>query len=171
MKTHWFSLAVLVPLVLASCAPSGAETLPPDPQKPPFEEALPTSTENVLQSSNTPEATEMPSNPPPVEKFVSLAKKDLAERLKITMDGITLVKTAEMTWPNAALGCPSPGKMYAQGQVPGYQIQLKAGDVEYVYNTDLTGQVIFCPSQNPDDPASLIPAKPSPTSQIGVPIK
>lgn len=171
MKTRWFSLAVLVSFVLASCAPSQAESLPSNPQKPPVAEASPTPTENVLPTSNTPEATEMPSNPLSVEKFVSLAKKDLAERLKITEDTIALVRAAEVTWPNAALGCPSPGKVYAQGKVPGYQIKLEAGGAEYVYNTDLSGQVIFCPPQNPDDPGSLSPTTPGPTSQIGVPIK
>ncbi len=168
MKIYWFLLVALVPLVLASCVPSEAES-PRDPQKPPFEEALPTSTENVLQSSTTPASTGIPSNPPPVEKLVSLAKKDLAGHLKITVAEISLVSATEMTWPNAALGCPSPGKVYAQGEVPGYQIRLETGGVEYVYNTDLAGQVVLCPQYDPGNPASLIPAVRTP--QIGVPIK
>jgi hypothetical protein len=112
----------------------------------------------------------MPANPPPVEKFVSLAKKDLAERLQMEAGGIELVRTAEMVWPNAALGCPRPGKVYAQGKVPGYQIWLKVGNVEYVYNIDLSGQVVLCPQYNPDDPGSLPPGTAGPTQQIGVPI-
>jgi hypothetical protein len=59
--------------------------------------------------------------------------------------------------------------VYSQGKVPGYQIRLEAGGVEYVYNTDLSGQVLFCPQQN-DDPASLVPTTAGPTQQIGVPI-
>ncbi|HMB23726.1 MAG: hypothetical protein ACM33V_12895 [Chloroflexota bacterium] len=113
----------------------------------------------------------MPSNPPPVEKFVSLAKEDLAERLKIATDQITLVKTADMTWPNAALGCPSPGKVYAQGRVPGYQIRLEAGGTEYVYNTDLSGQIILCPQYDPDDLDALPSTKQGPTPHIDPPIK
>lgn len=176
MRTRWISLVFLVSLAFAGCVPSEAgpdpstELPPPDPQEVPSEEPSPTSTENPLQLNNTPESKEMPSNPPPVEKFVSLAKRDLAERLQIQPGEIALIKTAEMTWPNAALGCPSPGKVYAQGQVPGYQLWLQAEGVEYVYNTDLLGQVILCPQYHSDDLDSLIPKTPGPTKQIGVPI-
>lgn len=169
MRIRWISLVWLLTLALASCGPSKAEPLPSYPQEAPSQETSSISTESPLPLDNTPESEEMPSNPPPVEKFVSLAQKDLAERLKIEVTEITLVKTEESIWPNAALGCPSPGKVYAQGKVPGYQIRLEASGVEYVYNTDLSGQVLFCP-QETDDPASLSPTKNGPTQQIGVPI-
>ena len=171
MKIRWIPLIFLVSFALASCAPSEAEPLPANPQQAPSEEPSPTLTESPLQLSNTPESKEMPPNPPAAEKFVSLAKKDLAERLKVAVDEITLVRTAEMTWPNAALGCPSPGKVYAQGRVPGYQIRLAAGGLEYVYNTDLSGEIVLCPEHNPDDLDSLSPTTPGPTQQIGPPIK
>lgn len=169
MKIRWLSLILLLSLTLASCVPSEAEPSPSNPQEAPSEEPSSISTENPLQFNNTPESTEMSSNPPPAEKFVSLTKQELAKHLKIAVDEITLVSTTEMTWPNAALGCPSPGKVYAQGKVPGYQIRLETGGVEYVYNTDLLGQVVLCPQYDPDNPASLIPSARTP--QIGVPIK
>lgn len=173
MKIRWLSLLVLLALALASCAPSTtAEPLASNPEEASSDELPPTSTENPLPFDNTPESKEMPSTPPPAEKFISLAKQDLAERLKVNIEGITLVQAAEMTWPNAALGCPSPGKVYAQGRVPGYRIRLETGGVEYVYNTDLSGQIILCPQSDPDDLDSLLsPTVPGPTPQIGVPIK
>jgi len=100
----------------------------------------------------------MPSNFPPVEKYISIAKKDLASRLQIDEDKIMLVKTEEKNWLNAALGCPSKGQFYAQGRVPGYRIWLEAGGIEYDYHTDLAGQVVLCPDLT------------SPTPTIGVPI-
>jgi len=39
-----------------------------------------------------------------VEKFVALSKNDLARRLGIEADRITLVKTTEMLWLNIPLG-------------------------------------------------------------------
>lgn len=174
MRIRWlFLILILLSLLaFASCVPPQAKSIPSNPQEVLSEKLSPTPTENPLQLlRNTPESTEMPSNPPPVEKFVSLAKKDLAERLKLAVDEINLVKTAEMTWPNSALGCPSPGKVYAQGRVPGYQIRLEAKGVEYVYNTDLRGTVLLCPQYDPDHPDSNSPLTPGPTSQIGVPIK
>lgn len=92
----------------------------------------------------------MPSNPALVEKFVSLSKKDLANRLHIKEDDIVLQKTAEMVWPNAALGCPAPGKVYAKGRVPGFQIWLETGGLKYIYNTDQAGTIILCMLEKPD---------------------
>ena len=94
----------------------------------------------------------------PVEKFVALSKKDLASRLKIDAEKITLVKTEEKNWLNAALGCPRIGVFYAQGRVAGYRIWLEVEGIEYDYHTDLSGQVILCPDTT------------TPTPHIGVPI-
>jgi hypothetical protein len=107
----------------------------------------------------------MPANPPPVEKFVALTKKDLASRLQIDAAGITVLKTEVAIWPNAALGCPRPEKVYPVGRVPGFQIWLEANGITYLYNTDYNGQVILCPELNPDVPGSVI----GPTPDIGVP--
>ena len=101
---------------------------------------------------------EMSTNLPPVEKYVSLAKKDLASRLKIDLEKISLVKTKEMNWLDSALGCPGKGQFYAQGRVPGYQIWLEAEEKEYDYHADLAGRLILCPDTT------------SPTPIIGVPI-
>jgi hypothetical protein len=113
----------------------------------------------------TPEATDMPSTPPPVEKFVALSIKDLASRLQIDASTISLARTENTIWPNAALGCPRPGKVYPPGRVPGYRVWLNADGQEYLYHTDYNGQVILCPELNPDVPGSA-----TPTQQIGVPI-
>jgi len=90
----------------------------------------------------------------PVEKYVSLSKKDLAERLQIDREKILLVKTAEMLWLNAALGCPRPGKVYPTGRVPGFQIWLEVEGTQYIYNTDFNDSVILCPELNPHIPNS-----------------
>jgi hypothetical protein len=162
MRTRWISLIFLFSLALGSCGGSATAGQSPDPLSSNPQEAIteePSSvpSENPLQLS-TLESADMPSNFPPVEKYVSIVKKDLASRLQIDEGKITLVKTEEKNWLNAALGCPSMGQFYAQGRVPGYQIWLEAEGMEYDYHTDLDGQVILCP-----DPTS-------PTPIIGVPI-
>ena len=106
----------------------------------------------------------MPSTPP-VEKFVALSKKDLADRLGVEVDKIILVKTVEKLWLNAALGCPRPGVFYPSGRMPGFQIWLDLEGTEYIYNTDLNGTVILCPELNPHVPN--VNTGPTP----GVPIK
>ncbi len=104
------------------------------------------------------------------KKFIQIATNDLATRLNIDAKSISVISAESITWPNAALGCPSPGKVYAQGKVPGYQIRLEVDGIEYIYNTDLLGQVLLCTQQDPDDLDSLSPTTPGPTQQIGVPI-
>jgi hypothetical protein len=122
-------------------------------------------------------ATALPSNTAttsvPVEKFIALASADLAKRLSITTDQITLINAAPITWPNAALGCPQPGKTYAAGRVPGYQIVLAAQNQQHQYHTDLLGRVLLCAIDLPDANSMPDPAKPGAPlePQIGVPIK
>jgi hypothetical protein len=166
MKNCWIALIFLFSLILGSCgvSPAGTEAVPEMPPSPP--EIIPSevSPESTLQSILTPESAEMPSTPP-VEKIVALSKKDLASRLGIEVDEISLVKTVEMVWPNTALGCPRPEKVYPTGRVPGFQIWLEVEGKEYVYNTDFNGTVILCPELNPQVPNTTTDPTP------GVPIK
>jgi hypothetical protein len=159
---------LLLIVMLAACQP--AESTPLIPEDFEAQTMTPGSIPESTQAgpSNpllTPEATEMPATAPPVEKFVSISKKDLASRLQIDAGSISLVRTEDVLWPNAALGCPRPGKVYAQGRVPGYRVWLNAEGKEYLYHTDYNGQVILCPELNPDVPGSTT----SPTPKIGVP--
>jgi len=174
MRNHRILLIILLTLVLASCGSApvvqqNKDLVPAAPLVPPSQESKSSLPENPIQLGNTPEVTDMPSTPPPVEKFVDLSKKDLANRLQLDIDKISLTKTEEIIWPDSALGCPAPGKVYAQGKVPGFQIWLQADDVEYTYHTDWVGQVILCFIPSPED-GSQPPDTTGPTPQIGVPI-
>jgi hypothetical protein len=157
MRSRWFLPVLLLSLALESCGlsqPAGQDLARSDPQAPPPEQPSSSTPENPIQLGNIPDAIEMPANPPPVEKFVSLSKKDLAERLQIDTEEILLVKNAEMLWLNAALGCPRPGKVYPTGRVPGFQIWLEVEGTQYIYNTDFNDSVILCPELNPHIPNS-----------------
>lgn len=76
--------------------------------------------------------------------LVEAARKDLSGRLGITVGEIELVSEVEaVTWPDASLGCPEPGKMYAQVLTPGYKFMLKSGGHFYEYHTG-RGVVRLC---------------------------
>lgn len=176
MNTRWTLLISLFALTLGGCGTSpqasakqSSDSAFANPQETATEVVSPTLPENPIQLASTPETTEMPPYPPSADKFVNLAKQDLANRLKIDVSQISLVEVVEVTWPNAALGCPSPGKNYATGRVPGYRIRLEANGTEYVYNTDLTGQIILCPQQ--DEPYTNATPGATQGPNIGVPIK
>jgi len=80
-----------------------------------------------------------------LKKIADLAISDLAARLTLDTQSIVMISADTMNWPNSALGCPQPDKVYAQGRVPGFQIKLSAAGKKYVYNTDRTGTLVQCP--------------------------
>jgi hypothetical protein len=84
------------------------------------------------------------------KKLTQIVRKDLAAQLGTDVEGISVISTEAIIWPNAALGCPLPGKVYAEGTVPGFRIQLEAKNKEYSYHTDRTGQFIQCAKPDPD---------------------
>ena len=73
---------------------------------------------------------------PEYSPVVDLAKKDLSERLNISIGDIKLVKEEAVDWPDTSLGYPEEGMMYAQVITPGFRIILKSQDKLYEYHSD-----------------------------------
>ena len=91
---------------------------------------IPTTVEEVLAGSET---------------AIALVKEDLAERLKVAVEKIAMLEAEAVEWPDTSLGCPQPGKTYAQVITPGYSIILKAGGEQYEYHSDSEGrQLVLC---------------------------
>jgi len=119
-------LASLFP-ILVSCAPSGGSSTggpSPEPTSPP-----PSASQNI---------------PPEAEDQVALAVEDLARRLDIPREQIRVLKVERVEWGDTSLGCPQPGKMYAQVVTPGYRVSLEAKGKTYEYHTDLDRHVVLC---------------------------
>jgi hypothetical protein len=76
--------------------------------------------------------------------LINLAKKDLAQRLSVTVDQMTVVSSTYMDWPDASLGCAQKGMVYAQVITPGYRIVLEQGQKQYDYHTSLASTVVLC---------------------------
>jgi len=72
------------------------------------------------------------------------AKQDLAGRLAIEVNQIGLASVEAVDWPDASLGCPEPGRVYAQVITPGYRIVLETAGESYEYHTDTQQRVLFC---------------------------
>ncbi len=75
---------------------------------------------------------------------LDLVKQDLAKRLSVTVDQITVVSSTPTEWPDSSLGCPQPGEAYSQIVTPGYLILLSLGQKQYEYHTDLSATIVFC---------------------------
>lgn len=55
------------------------------------------------------------------------AAKFLAGELGVAAAGLEVVSATAMTWPDASLGCPQPGVLYAQVLTPGYLVVIRDG--------------------------------------------
>ncbi len=77
------------------------------------------------------------------QQMVYLAKEDLSKRLGIPVDSVSVESVDQVDWPDASLGCPEPGKVYAQVITPGYRILLKANGKTYEYHSG-ANHVVHC---------------------------
>lgn len=78
---------------------------------------------------------------------LAVAIGDLAGRLGIAPDSISVVSAEAVSWPDASLGCPQPGMMYPQVITEGYRVILVAEGKEYAYHGDDRGELFYC--ENP----------------------
>ena len=99
-----------------------------------------------------------PGADPGYEKLRAAARFDLSTHLGISEEQIRMLSLDHVVWPDASLGCPKPGELYAQVLVPGYRIALEVDAKTYLYHTDETGQFLLCEQPAPNLP--LIPVKP-----------
>lgn len=81
-----------------------------------------------------------------VPKSVELAKADLASKINANLSQISISKMDKTDWPDASLGCPKEGNMYAQVVTSGYKVILTYNQVQYEYHTDLNDQFVQCQS-------------------------
>jgi hypothetical protein len=73
---------------------------------------------------------------------------DAARRFKVAQNAVVLARAEKMHWSDASLGCPEPGRQYAQAIVPGFRVAAKTAEGEFLYHTDAHGRVLVCePSQ------------------------
>lgn len=124
--------------------------------------AIPSATrESTREERLTPDATDLPE-PIPTEipetpvtseaptELVEEMTADLAQRLDVAVEQITVLRAEEVIWPDGALGCPQPGEVYTQAQVPGYRVTLVVDDQEYNYHANRSGYFVLCEQTAPD---------------------
>ncbi|MFO7944584.1 MAG: hypothetical protein R6U51_09845 [Anaerolineales bacterium] len=78
------------------------------------------------------------------EEMINKVKADLASRLGVSEDEITVVSAEAKTWSDSSLGCPEEGVAYMQVLTPGYQIILEYDGIQYDYRTGDMGRILLC---------------------------
>ena len=103
-----------------------------------------------INSSNnaTPTASPVPtvSVPPGAEPAVAAAKADAAGRTGTKESDWQVIELSPRDWPDTSLGCPQPGKAYAQVVTPGYLIKLAGANQRFEYHSGRANQLVFCGS-------------------------
>jgi hypothetical protein len=96
---------------------------------------------------------QVPASAPPQGKLVTAEvppdliekmRADLAQRVGIAASAAKVVRAQAIEWPNGALGCPEPGKMYTQAIVPGYVVELQHEGKTYSYHASKNGYFALC---------------------------
>ncbi len=104
---------------------------------------------NESKEVPAPRNTSTPSEESPVVgQPVEQAKADLAQRLGVDIDSITVVRMEDVTWPDGSLGCPQPGMAYTQALVDGSFIELSVRGGTYNYHSGRGGTPFLCKSKN-----------------------
>jgi hypothetical protein len=83
------------------------------------------------------------------QSLVERAIADLQAQLGVSEQDVTVGQVVETEFPDASLGVPEPGKMYAQVITPGYVIQLTVNGESYEYHGAGDRVVLAPEGQNP----------------------
>lgn len=98
--------------------------------------------------SELPQQAEAMETLPPsydLKAVVERSREDLARRLKQPLNSVRLVSFAAATWPDNTMDCAVPYEQTRKKTVKGYRIQLRQGERNYIYHTDLV-RTRACPS-------------------------
>jgi hypothetical protein len=68
-----------------------------------------------------------------LQSLVDLARVNLAQRLGVRPEAVTVQSVEETEFPDASLGVPEPDRLYAQVTTPGYAIKLDLDGQVYEY--------------------------------------
>lgn len=124
------SLLAVVAIWLVGCVPLGTAQPIVTPAPTEKETAMPSPKETATPAPGSGESTALNA------VLESAVLRDLAQRLKLSPDQVTLVSAEKMEMPIGSLGCEETGGTQNQGLLIGTEITLRAGDQEYVYRTD-----------------------------------
>jgi hypothetical protein len=145
MKRFELVLVVGCALLLAACGDpgTGVDTTT---------SSIDLTTSTTMASTITTE-TFMPSE----SDLVDVAIADLATRLGVSEEEVEVLRVEAVTWPDASLGCPRGGEVYAQVIVEGSRVLLQTDERVYDYHAGDDGEIFFCPSDERDGGYDFVP--------------
>lgn len=139
--------------------PAPTTTASPDPTTSETEASMTTEPDaprptppGTLPAASTPPATTdgAGGSRPASDDTTASAIDDLAGRIGVAPDAITVVSDERVTWRDGSIGCPRPGMSYTQALLPGRRLILSSGGQTYAYHAARTGPLAYCATPAPD---------------------
>jgi hypothetical protein len=81
-----------------------------------------------------------------LQSLVDLARVNLAQRLGVDLEAVTVQGIDEVEFPDTSLGVPEPGQVYAQVLTPGHAIRLSVAGQAYEYHAS-DERLVFVPTE------------------------
>lgn len=149
MKLLYLSTLLLLALAVVACGSSVDSVRPADTDTPSSETAAensplsPPGTPLSDRSGQERSPVATPSEAP--AEVVAAAKERLASELDTSTEVVEIIAIEPVEWSDASLGCPEPGKMYAQVITPGYRVLLQVEGEQFEVHTDREGRTaVIC---------------------------
>lgn len=80
-------------------------------------------------------------SPRPLSRLVSRRiQLDLAQRLNVAPEAITIIESTPETWPDQCLGLARPNQRCMGGEMRGWRVQVASAQQQWVYRSDRTGR-------------------------------
>lgn len=83
---------------------------------------------------------------------VEAAVQDLANRLGVNPEDVSVVSVEDVQWMDGSLGLPEPGMVYTKAIEPGHRIVLEAAGRYFEYHSRREGTPRYAGVVYPDDP-------------------
>jgi len=94
-------------------------------------------------------------------RMTELALDDLAQRLSVPVEEISVQSAEAVAWPDSCLGVPAPDLACLMVITPGFRIALWHAATTYVYHTDTRDTVILAETvEDWRDPLTPLPSEP-----------
>ncbi|MGC9356846.1 MAG: hypothetical protein ACP5GX_03225 [Anaerolineae bacterium] len=163
MMRRWYIFVLIGLLVFTACKGPLVSTSPMESPLVPeaVDEVSP-----IAAPTETP--TEIPATLPTPQPQVLKAAEDLladlkplvADDLGLKAEELTLVAAERVEWRDASLGCPQPGKLYAQVITPGWRFIFEEegpGRRHEVHTSEDARDYVICGAgkENPTEPSPM----------------
>jgi hypothetical protein len=111
---------------------------------------------------------------PAAREVAETLKEQVADEVDVAPAALEAVAAEEVQWSDTSLGCPEPGKVYAQVIVPGWRIVFRgpSGEIYDVHTDETQERWVICDQdqkeESPATPAPLTPGESSSAVEAAV---